>query len=115
MDLLVKSIALRSKFRKKQKEVENEEKNIGKRGLFLKKVSENCIKVSEKSGNFWLFDEWQPCNLFSIENFKFYFKSWTLQRMWGMMKHVSEAGKVNPGDRETLQYLWNLLVNQSYP
>ena len=53
MDLLVKSIALRSKFRKKQKEVENEEKNIGKRGLFLKTVSEfNCIKVSEKSGNF---------------------------------------------------------------
>ena len=36
-------------------------------------------------------------NVFSIENFKFYFKSWTLQRMSHMTKHVSKAGKVGPG------------------
>ena len=38
-------------------------------------------------------------NLFSIENSKFYFKSWTLQRMSRMTKHVSKAGKVHQGDR----------------
>ena len=41
-------------------------------------------------------------NVFSIENFKFYFKSWTLQRMSHMTKHVSKAGKVDPGNRVTL-------------
>ena len=41
-------------------------------------------------------------NVFSIENFKFYFKSWTLQRMSRMTKHVIKAGKVDPGDRVTL-------------
>ena len=40
--------------------------------------------------------------MFSIENFKSYFKSWTLQRMSRMTKHVSKAGKVDPGDRVTL-------------
>ena len=41
-------------------------------------------------------------NVFSIENFKFYFKSWTLQRMSHMTKHVGKAGKVDPGNRVTL-------------
>ena len=41
-------------------------------------------------------------NVFSIENFKFYFKSWTLQRMSHMTKHVSKAGKVDTGNRVTL-------------
>ena len=41
-------------------------------------------------------------NVFSIENFKFYFKSWTLQRMSHMTKHVSKAGKVDPSNRVTL-------------
>ena len=40
--------------------------------------------------------------MFSIENFKFYFKPWTLQRMSHMTKHVSKAGKVDPGDRVAL-------------
>ena len=38
-------------------------------------------------------------NVFFTENFKFYFKFWTLQRMSRMTKHVSKAGKVDPGDR----------------
>ena len=41
-------------------------------------------------------------NVFSIENFKFYLKSWTLQGMSRMTKLVSKAGKVDPGDRVTL-------------
>ena len=36
--------------------------------------------------------------VFSIGNFQ----SWTLQRMSRMTKHVSKAGKVDPGDRVTL-------------
>ena len=40
--------------------------------------------------------------MFSIGDFKSYFKSWTLQRMSRMTKHVSKAGKVDPGDRVTL-------------
>ena len=42
--------------------------------------------------------------MFSIGNFKFYFKSWTLhvQRMSRLAKHISKPGKVNPGDRVTL-------------
>ena len=40
--------------------------------------------------------------MFSIENFKFYFKSWTLQRMSHMTKHVSKAGKVDLGERVAL-------------
>ena len=40
--------------------------------------------------------------MFFIENFKFYFKSWMFQMMSCMMKHVSKAGKVDPGDRVTL-------------
>ena len=39
-------------------------------------------------------------NLLFTAKFKFYFKSWTLQRMSRMTKHVSKAGKVDPGDRE---------------
>ena len=41
-------------------------------------------------------------NVFSIVNSKFYLNSWTLQRMSRMTKHVSKAGKVDPGDRVTL-------------
>ena len=48
---------------------------------------------------FFFFREF---NVFSIENFKFYFKSWTLQRMPRMTKHVSKAGKVDQGDKVTL-------------
>ena len=33
----------------------------------------------------------------SIEIFKFYFKSWMLQRMSRMTKHISKAGKVDLG------------------
>ena len=40
--------------------------------------------------------------MFSLENFKFYFKSWTLQRMLRMTKHVSKSGKVDAGERVTL-------------
>ena len=41
--------------------------------------------------------------LFFKENIKFFFfKSWTLQRMSRTTKHVSKAGKVDPGDRVTL-------------
>ena len=40
--------------------------------------------------------------MFSLENFKFYFKSWTLQRMLRMTKHVSKVGIVDPGDGVTL-------------
>ena len=29
--------------------------------LLFTKDSENCLEVSEKSGNFLHFDEWQPC------------------------------------------------------
>ena len=39
-------------------------------------------------------------NVFSIENFKFYFKSWTLRRISRMTKHVSKAGKVDPASSE---------------
>ena len=41
-------------------------------------------------------------NVFSIEHFKFYLKSWTLQKMSRMTKHVSKAAKVDPDDRVTL-------------
>ena len=50
--------------------------------------------------------------VFSIENFKFYFKSWTLQRMSHMTKHVSKAGKVDPSNRVTLPL--TLLINPGY-
>ena len=49
-----------------------------------------------------MFPFFHECNVFSIENFKFYFTSWTLQRMSRMTKHVSKPGKVDPGDRVTL-------------
>ena len=38
----------------------------------------------------------------SIEIFKFYFKSWMLQRMSCMLKHISKAGKVDLGYIVTL-------------
>ena len=41
-------------------------------------------------------------NVFSIENFKIISNLGPLQRMSRMMKHVSKAGKVDPGDRVTL-------------
>ena len=40
-------------------------------------------------------------NVFSIENFKIISNLGPLQRMSCMMKHVSKAGKVDPGDRVT--------------
>ena len=46
-----------------------------------------------------MFPFFHEFNVFSIENFKFYFKFWTLQRMPRMTKHPSKAGKVDPGDR----------------
>ena len=36
-------------------------------------------------------------NVSSIENFKFYLNSWTLQSMSRTAKHVSKAGKVDLG------------------
>ena len=47
--------------------------------------------------SFFFFREF---NLLFTEKFKSYFRSWTLQRMSRMTKHVSKAGKVDPGDRE---------------
>ena len=54
--------------------------------------------------NIFLFFFFGVFNVFSIENFKFYFKfnkmwPWTLQRKSCMTKDVSKAGKVDPGDR----------------
>ena len=49
-----------------------------------------------------IFPFFREINVFSIENVKFYFKFWTLQRMSRMTKDVSKAGKVDPGDRITL-------------
>ena len=40
--------------------------------------------------------------MFSIENFKIISKFRPLQRMSHISKHVSKAGKVEPGDRVTL-------------
>ena len=40
--------------------------------------------------------------MFSTGDFKSYFKSWTLQIMSRMTKHVGKAGKVDPGDTVTL-------------
>ena len=44
-----------------------------------------------------IFRFFREVNVFFIENFKFCFKSWTLHRMSRMRKHVSKAGKVDPG------------------
>ena len=41
-------------------------------------------------------------NVFSMENFKIISSLGPLQRMSHMKKHVSKAGKVDPGDRVTL-------------
>ena len=49
-----------------------------------------------------IFPFFREFNVISIENFKFYFKYWTLPRMLGMTKQVSKAGKVEAGDRVTL-------------
>ena len=40
-----------------------------------------------------IFPFFREFNVISFEKFKFYFKSWTLQRMSRMAKHVSKAGK----------------------
>ena len=40
--------------------------------------------------------------MFSVENFKVISNFGPLQRMSGMRKHVSKAGKVDSGDRVTL-------------
>ena len=50
--------------------------------------------------NIFLF--FREFNVFPIENFTFYFKSWTMQRMPCMTKHDSKVGKVDAGDRVTL-------------
>ena len=47
-----------------------------------------------------IFPFFREFNVFSIENFKFYFKSWTLQRMSRMKKHVIKTGKVDPASCE---------------
>ena len=49
-----------------------------------------------------IFPFFREFNVYSIENCKFYLKSWTLQRMSLMTKHVSKAGKVDLSDRVTL-------------
>ena len=41
-------------------------------------------------------------NEFSIENFEVISNVGPLQRLSSMTKHVSKAGKVDPGDRVTL-------------
>ena len=41
-------------------------------------------------------------NEFSIENFEIISNVGPLQRLSSMAKHVSKAGKVDPGDRVTL-------------
>ena len=44
-------------------------------------------------------------NVFSIENFKIISNFGPLQRMSRMTKHVSKAGKVDPGDSVTIPVL----------
>ena len=51
--------------------------------------------LSRDAGKYFPAFSWIYCNVFSIENFKFYFKSWTLQRMSRMTEHVSKADKVD--------------------
>ena len=41
-------------------------------------------------------------NVFSVENFKIISNLGPSQRMSRMMKHISKAGKVDPGDRATV-------------
>ena len=57
-----------SSFRLSRKEVENEEKNIDVSNRY--KVSENCFKVSEKSGE-------------SQEIFNFLIRDGPLEKLWG--------------------------------
>ena len=49
-----------------------------------------------------IFPFFREFNVFSIENFKIISNLGLLQRMSRMTKHVSKAGKVDPGDRLTL-------------
>ena len=49
-----------------------------------------------------IFPFFREFNVFSIENFKIISNLGPLQRMSRMTKHVSKAGKVDPGDRLTL-------------
>ena len=42
-----------------------------------------------------IFPFCRELNVFSVENFKFYVKGWTLQTMSRMTKHDSKAGKVD--------------------
>ena len=48
-----------------------------------------------------IFPFFREFNVFSIENFKIISNFEPLQRMSRMTKHVSKAGKVDPGDRVT--------------
>ena len=45
-----------------------------------------------------IFPFFREFNVFSIENFKIISNLGPLQRMSRMTKHVSKAGKVDPGD-----------------
>ena len=49
-----------------------------------------------------MFPFFREFNVFSMENFKIISNLGPLQRMSRMTKHVSKAGKVDPGDRVTL-------------
>ena len=61
--------------------------------------------------------------MFSIENFKIISKFRPLKRMSHISKHVSKAGKVEPGDRVTLpvkiactpELLVRVTLAQGYP
>ena len=63
-------------------------------------MSEQYKVFSVYVDNIFLF--FREFNVFSKRSSKFFFKSQTLQRMSRMIKHVSKAGKVDPGNRVTL-------------
>ena len=52
--------------------------------------------------------------MFSIENFKIISNFGPLQRMSRMTKHVSKAGKVDPGDRVTLPVKISLYTRSNF-
>ena len=53
-------------------------------------------------------------NVFSIENFKIISNFGLLQRMSRMTKHVSKAGKVDPGERATLPVKISLYTRPNF-
>ena len=50
-----------------------------------------------------IFPFFREFNVFSLKNFKIISNFGPFQRISRMMKHVSKAGKVDPGDRVTLR------------